>query len=1281
MKTFKPILFLIILCTSLFGMAQTYINEIIVKAPNPTDANWNSLIFGTQGAEGIEIYNPTCGVLDISHWFLVANGSAGDLKGTFRFPSGTSISVGGRLTVGAPGTGSIPGALAPNMVLHTFVGTPNLGWSGSRWYLDNTRGYVALYDANGVPKDLVYWHGTSTGEGCGSWNSSNTSDPWYSTFSTAPVYVPAGSAGAPVVASLPGPGNPSIEAVKRCAGYVGATGNGSIQSAGDGNLPTSRVNVLTFGAPNAGTPYSSASFTVTAALTDATCGASDGSIVLTPNPAGTYTYTWSNPLIGNTSAASGLSAGTYSVNIASASGCSKDTSFTISSSGGPDQFVFSAQDETCSLGNGSLTVSSASGGTGPYSYSLDGSNYFTSNVFSNLSNGNYVLYVQDNLGCQGDTVFAIGSIAGPQSVDITITNATCTSGGSLNVNAVSGGTPAYNYSIDGVNFQSGTLFTALSNGNYTLTVSDGTGCELDSLISIGLNGGPSEVTLTLVPETCGNGNGSITQTAVTGGSAPYLFALNGSAFTSATSYGSLAGGTHTFSVQDNAGCVFDSLVTLPSIAGPTDMTLAISPNTCSSQGGITVTNVTGGTPAYQYGLNGSTPTSTASFSSLTPGWYTLTVLDANSCELDSIIAIADNTQLTATISTTPNSACLGCNYSGPSIMINEINIYPNNGDGSIFGPGPNPVSEGEWIELYNPDWCDSVDISGYILGSYNSTGSTLSVPYVSNGMAFVIPNGTVVPPLGFVVVRGQNAPAPPAGVVDVIVTNATNNLCIDGGLGVSRLWFQNAGGWFGFYDASGVPQDMISWGAPTPSDLNGNPCIPPTNSLPVGVTQLASYNATGIGLNLGPSSLGMTYVRIPDGGAWSSAMSTENFSYGNCNDPLNCLAETGVTVCNGTATASVTAGTAPFTYTWNDPAVQTSASASGLCPGTYQLTLSDAAGCTQTYNAVISDDVFTIDAAVQDPSCANNDGTIVVTADPATSLYSYVWSANTGITDSTTTNATGLGEGTYSVSVTAGACVRDTTLTLSAPAAIDSVSVSVSPTLCGQTDGSILIEGVFGGTAPYTYDFNGTGSGIDTSYTNLAAGTYSLEVTDDEGCTYLLNGLIVDPSSGITSIDVDEVLPDCGQSNGELEVIAVNGGSSPYNYALNGAALDSTIATGLSGNTYILQVQDANGCAYSQTIILGEDGKSFVTIPNVFTPNGDNSNDNWFISTGCVQKLHVIILNRWGNVVHEYEDVNGKWDGLTNGDKVTEGVYFYKADIEFTSGEKQTEHGNITVIY
>lgn len=254
----KILLSYIFLCFGLYMQGQTYINEIIVVPPNAADANWNSLIFGSQGAEGIEIYNPTCQVLDISHWFLATNGDIAQNRGTFRFPAGTTIPVGGRLTVGAPGTGSIAGALTSNFILQNYNLTSNLGWSGSRWYLDNSRGYVALYDANGNPKDLVYWHGSSTGEGCGSWNNVS-----YTSFSTAPQYVPTGSVGAPVIVSLPGPGNPAIEAVKRCAGYV-FTGPpyGSIQSAGDGKIPTSRVSTLTYGSANAGsstnpcTPFS-----------------------------------------------------------------------------------------------------------------------------------------------------------------------------------------------------------------------------------------------------------------------------------------------------------------------------------------------------------------------------------------------------------------------------------------------------------------------------------------------------------------------------------------------------------------------------------------------------------------------------------------------------------------------------------------------------------------------------------------------------------------------------------------------------------------------------------------------------------------------------------------------------------------------------------------------------------------------------------------------------------------------------------------------------------------
>ena len=90
-------------------------------------------------------------------------------------------------------------------------------------------------------------------------------------------------------------------------------------------------------------------------------------------------------------------------------------------------------------------------------------------------------------------------------------------------------------------------------------------------------------------------------------------------------------------------------------------------------------------------------------------------------------------------------------------------------------------------------------------------------------MAFVLPQGTIVPPLGFVIVRGSNAPTPPSGVIDIVVNNTGGRLCIDGGITNSRLWFQNAGGWFAFYNSNGVMQDAVKWGAPTSTDLIGHP--------------------------------------------------------------------------------------------------------------------------------------------------------------------------------------------------------------------------------------------------------------------------------------------------------------------------------------------------------------------------------------------------------------------------------------------------------------------------
>lgn len=705
--------------------------------------------------------------------------------------------------------------------------------------------------------------------------------------------------------------------------------------------------------------------------------------------------------------------------------------------------------------------------------------------------------------------------------------------------------------------------------------------------------------------------------------------------------------------------------------------------TCNTGNGFISAQANGGITPYSFALNGNPTGTNNSYTGLSDGVYSVSVSDDNGCieTVDNISLSNINTDIEASISSLPNSSCLQCNYDGPSIMINEINIFPLVGDGSIFGPGPNNPSEGEWIELYNPNWCDSVDISGYFLGSFNSTGNTLTVPMQSNGMAFVLPQGTIVPPLGFVVVRGVNAPAPPAGVVDIVVNNNNNNACIGGGIGQSRIWFQNTGGWFAFYDANGVPQDVISWGTPTAGDLNGNPCIPPTNSLPPGVTQIPSYNATGIGVNLGTAGQSQTFVRIPDGGPWSGTPSNENFSYGTCNDPNDCLAESGISFCNGQATVNITSGSAPFTYQWNDPAAQTGQTAFNLCAGDYSVVVTDANGCTEVYTVTIDEDLFTISVSSINPECEQNNGSITVTAE-GDGDFTYVWSENTGITNDQTTTANNLGGGVYSISVTGGGCTRDSVVVLVAPEPIEAVNLNISPTSCGLPNGVIQIAGITGGTPQFSYNFNGGTTTSDTNYPNLGAGAYSIFITDALGCTYEVENIAVNGSVGISGALAQVTPATCGQADGSIEIVGIQDGNPPFTYSLNSQTNTLGEFDGLSAGNYVLLVTDNDNCSYQQGILLPlAIASDDIFVPNVITPNGDGSNEVWFIAAECVENFQCTILNRWGNRMFTYEDINSGWPGTTmDGTPVAEGVYFYKAILEFYSGRREEIQGFITVI-
>ena len=223
--------------------------------------------------------------------------------------------------------------------------------------------------------------------------------------------------------------------------------------------------------------------------------------------------------------------------------------------------------------------------------------------------------------------------------------------------------------------------------------------------------------------------------------------------------------------------------------------------------------------------------------------------------------------------------------------------------------------------------------------------------------------------------------------------------------------------------------------------------------------------------------------------------------------------------CDGTALVTVSGGTSPYTYVWSD--AQTTPTASGLCAGVYSVTVTDANGCDLTEsNIIISEPSVLANSGttVTDATCnGSNDGTASVMPIGGTSPYTYLWSDG-----QTTPIATGLVAGTYSVTVTdANNCSIDVNnINVAEPAPLTLVNTVITNATCfGSCDGTITVN-VTGGTGPYNYTWTMniidqlTGNGTP-SVSDLCKGTYSVTVTDANGCTLTIDNIIITEPSPI----------------------------------------------------------------------------------------------------------------------------------------------------------------------
>jgi uncharacterized protein (DUF2141 family) len=406
-----------------------------------------------------------------------------------------------------------------------------------------------------------------------------------------------------------------------------------------------------------------------------------------------YTVDWQIPNLGSDvtttspSVRTSLSAGTYGV-LVNDSTLPTNQQFYINVpiSSGVCTTILGVQSTTCGLQNGAVTGSSSSNysTTNFYLYSGNG-NYITSAVtnistvvFNNLSAGTYYLTTEDLGGCTGESQNFIIENSTPLSFGIQVVpNSSCggTPIGRIGITGITG-TPPFTYLWS--NGQTGTTITGLTEGPYSVQVTDSLGCvasqsaTITSISPIGFG------VFTVVQPSCFAADGSITL-QITGGTAPYFYSASTGNFTiqESTSWtiSGLSSGSYSFLVTDCAFCTLNAGTTLLTPLGIASVTISSQGTTCSSDGGSIQVSLAGGTSPYTYTLiypNGNTSNiasaqSSQLFNNLSTGTYSVAVQDSSGCSfMDEVTLFATDTY---TISTEITGTT--CNQNNGAILVTK----------------------------------------------------------------------------------------------------------------------------------------------------------------------------------------------------------------------------------------------------------------------------------------------------------------------------------------------------------------------------------------------------------------------------------------------------------------------------------------------------------------------------------------------------------------------------------------------------------------------------------
>jgi gliding motility-associated-like protein len=434
--------------------------------------------------------------------------------------------------------------------------------------------------------------------------------------------------------------------------------------------------------------------TATTSFTQTTCpGANNGTITVNVT-AGTAPFTYqlgANPPQAS-NVFTGLAAGTYTIVVRDANGCSRTLSRTVTNGSVVTANAVPSATSCSGAADGSVVVTPTNG-SGPYTFVLDGGAQTQTGgtaTFTGLTPGSHTVVVTDNpSSCQSNPItFTIN--VGPALTANAVPNATSCSGASNGTITVTptNGTAPYTFSLDGGPFLPGAAPYTFNNvpvGPHTIRVTDASNC-VTNIINVDVVAGPALTTTVSKTDALCNGalTGTITVTQPTIGTAPYEYSLDGTTWQSSNIFNGLAAGTYTVYYRESNGCQGSQTIT---ITEPTALTASSSfvPVVCNGQSdGIITIVANGGTTPYEYSIDGGANWQPGNIFNVPAGTYTINIRDGNGCTTTQTITVTEPAVLTA-FSANTAASCDGGNDGVITVTANGGNPnYQYSIDGTNF---------------------------------------------------------------------------------------------------------------------------------------------------------------------------------------------------------------------------------------------------------------------------------------------------------------------------------------------------------------------------------------------------------------------------------------------------------------------------------------------------------------------------------------------------------------------------------------------------------------------